>query len=805
MARRTAAPRRSLLVSSLGLTWLVATPLVAAALAGYTTSDVAFSWGNDAAGQLGNGVVSTSANQFNSPGAMQTPDGVRFREVCSGANATVAIDTDAKLWAWGVGPMLGAGATVTQSAVPVAVAASHRLRFVSISCGDAFAVAIDTTGHAWEWGGPNLPGNTAAVGPGSYVPIEIPAPAGAHFVTAAAGDDPIVIAIDSKGQAWSWGQGDGNRLGDGTTSPRAEPGPVTMPAGVRFVSVSMSADTQPTGFAVALDSTGQAWVWGPDQYLGDGLTSNSTGSSLVPVSVNMPAGVRFSTLSAGSFFAVALSTTGEVWGWGDDDAGPLGILNGCGGLFGGICATPTEATMPTGIHFTSLTAGNGFSAATDQDGRLWTWGADNFGDLGTGTQPVGNANDIPTPAAGIPRNRAVDAVFAGEAAGSTTALALPPVKAPASVSTIASSLTTPSRAFNPVSSMLISGTLAAGGALLLTFPAEIFNATFDQNYEEIRDSFKKRATDLRTRLHLTAKKAHETHETAAETTAAEETKEKAEAEGRRGLAFVVVLAFGGILGCLNDPGFGFSGKSAITYIGVLLAMVIGVAIPAGVAAVYHRRRHGSAPAQLRALPLGLLIAALCVLMSRLTGFQPGYLYGVVCGIVFSRSLPTNERGHIAALCAYTMLAVSFAAWFAWVPVNHGVARSGGATPLLLLDDLLASLFVSGLVGTALGMLPLRFLAGGAVKAWHRGAWAVTFVVSLFAVVQIMLLPHGHRAGAVPLVTTIVLFVIFGVVSLWFRDHWEAKAREREGKPEPSWRKRLRESLRPARSRDATSP
>jgi len=88
-----------------------------------------------------------------------------------------------------------------------------------------------------------------------------------------------------------------------------------------------------------------------------------------------------------------------------------------------------------------------------------------------------------------------------------------------------------------------------------------------------------------------------------------------------------------------------------------------------------------------------------------------------------------------------------------------------------------------------------------VKAWHRGAWAVTFVVSLFAVVQIMLLPHGHHSGSVPLVTTIALFVVFGVASLVFRDHYEAKAREREGKPEPPWRKRLREALRPAHTED----
>ena len=68
---------------------------------------------------------------------------------------------------WGSGFMLGAGTATTQSIEPIAVAAPSRARFVSIACGSSFAAAIDTSGQAWECGGPTLPGNTAAVGAAS--------------------------------------------------------------------------------------------------------------------------------------------------------------------------------------------------------------------------------------------------------------------------------------------------------------------------------------------------------------------------------------------------------------------------------------------------------------------------------------------------------------------------------------------------------------------------------------------------------------------------------------------------------------
>jgi hypothetical protein len=125
---------------------------------------------------------------------------------------------------------------------------------------------------------------------------------------------------------------------------------------------------------------------------------------------------------------------------------------------------------------------------------------------------------------------------------------------------------------------------------------------------------------------------------------------------------------------------------------------------------------------LHALPAGLFIAAGCVIISRLSDFQPGHLYGVVCVAVFTGALAKHEQGHAVAISTLITVIVAVAAWFAWVPVNAAAVQSGASWPLIVLDDVLGAVFTGGLIGSTMGMIPLRFLPGGALAAWHRGVW-----------------------------------------------------------------------------------
>jgi hypothetical protein len=240
--------------------------------------------------------------------------------------------------------------------------------------------------------------------------------------------------------------------------------------------------------------------------------------------------------------------------------------------------------------------------------------------------------------------------------------------------------------------------------------------------------------------------------------------------------FVGVLGAGSLLGSLLDPSFGANTRTLLTWLAIACAMAAGVALSAGVTLGYHRaKKRRGIDRKLRALPGGLAIAAACVAVSRLSGFQPGYLYGIVCGVSFGRELESHEEGHVVALSSVTRVILAILAWLAWAGVG-GPKLAPGALLGNLASDFLASFFVSGLVSTVISLLPLRFLPGHKLHNWHKGVWLGTFSLTLFVLVQVLLRPHSSSSAGshAPLITTIALFVLFGAGSIIFRQHFAKK-------------------------------
>jgi hypothetical protein len=95
----------------------------------------------------------------------------------------------------------------------------------------------------------------------------------------------------------------------------------------------------------------------------------------------------------------------------------------------------------------------------------------------------------------------------------------------------------------------------------------------------------------------------------------------------------------------------------------------------------------------------------------------------------------------------------------------------------LADDVFGSIFVGGLVGTVVGLLPLEFLPGGTLAKWRRDVWAGVFFVAMFLLIAVELRPAAgptHHGNA-PIVTAIVLFLIFGGATFWMKSYFAKRA------------------------------
>jgi hypothetical protein len=341
------------------------------------------------------------------------------------------------------------------------------------------------------------------------------------------------------------------------------------------------------------------------------------------------------------------------------------------------------------------------------------------------------------------------------------------------VAPIASRLGTPGEVFHSFGHDLLVAVIAVAVMLFIAFPANIFNQTFQENYEEILGMIANARRRIRTALGL------RTPEPEPEPESTAHGEKIAAPKPARPAWFVGTLVLGAILGGLLKPGFGFNTSSIEDFFAALFAFAFGSTISWYIARAFRRHHRYVHHTYLHALPLGIAIAAVCVVISRVTDFSPGYLYGIVVSIAWVESLSDRHNAHLTTISALSTLGVAIAAWLLWIPANHLALEPGSNGLEVLVDDTLASIFIAGLVGTVVNLLPLRGLPGGTILGWRRDAWAAVCFVAVFLLIEVELLPASGptHAGGAPWVTAIVLFILFGGLSFGMREFFARRHRE----------------------------
>ncbi|MGO8861154.1 MAG: RCC1 domain-containing protein [Acidimicrobiales bacterium] len=298
----------------------------------------------------------------------------RIVQIATSNSDGYALTSDGAVWAWGVASFgeLGNGSQPAYSTRAVKVDFPAGVRIATLANPMPFdgALAIDAKGHAWGWG-LNADGDLCLSGLTKLRPVEL----ALSGVTLATGARTHSL-VDSRGKVYACGSGAYGVLGTGSTTNSSVPVPVVgLPE-----SVSVTALTSSWEGSGALLSNGSYYNWGYNAagQLGNGSTANSD----VPVQVPLSEPVR-QVFQGGSGpkngQSVAILTNGAVWAWGDNDRGQLGDGTRTSS------DVPLHVDVPKGVSFAAVSSGGFASYAIDGSGRLWAWGDNRSGQLGTGS------------------------------------------------------------------------------------------------------------------------------------------------------------------------------------------------------------------------------------------------------------------------------------------------------------------------------------------------------------------------------------------------------------------------------------
>ena len=233
----------------------------------------------------------------------------------------------------------------------------------------------------------------------------------------------------------------------------------------------------------------------------------------------------------------------------------------------------------------------------------------------------------------------------------------------------------------------------------------------------------------------------------------------------RAIAIGTFLLAGAALYALLDQALGLTLTTAAELIALLGALLV-VTLVHDVLRGWIVARRRKQPFGLTVNTAGLLIAVALVTVSRALQLQPGLIFGAMTAAVFTKQLPERVDGRSRAGALCLLLAVSFAAWFGWMPVKAAVATAQNpGFGLITLDTLLATTWVVGVQSTMFAALPLPFMDGGKLSAWSRAGAVVIQVFALFVFVVAIMPPTTERFGQRPsLVTLVALLCAVTVVA-----------------------------------------
>jgi|WetSurMetagenome_2_1015567.scaffolds.fasta_scaffold177075_2 alpha-tubulin suppressor-like RCC1 family protein len=278
------------------------------------------------------------------------------------SRSSFGLQADGYVYAWGAAETTGTNSTGSVAS-PIQVVGAHR--FITIEGSYEHTMGLKDNGQVWVWG-QNTYGQfgTGVYGGGSSSPVQV---VGSHSFLQIFSGYQCSAALKETGQVWTWGRNNYGQLGANLAAASIS-SPVQVVGNHSFVRVMGGSE-----LFFGVKETNILWGWGRNDFgqLGD----NTLVAKSSPVQV--VGNHSFVQVRTSGYHCIAIKVDGTCWSWGVNSWGQLGTNN---------ITNYSSPVQVVGNHsFIAIGAEyNGSSYGLKSDGQVWSWGYNNYGQLGTG-------------------------------------------------------------------------------------------------------------------------------------------------------------------------------------------------------------------------------------------------------------------------------------------------------------------------------------------------------------------------------------------------------------------------------------
>lgn len=179
------------------------------------------------------------------------------------------------------------------------------------------------------------------------------------------------LMLTDQGELYSCGSNDFGQLGREGGQTRFE-----IVGGLAHYTVTGAVCG--ANHSLAMDQWGSLFSWGSDE---SGQLGHNQGSSTlrVPRLIKSLGTTRVTAIAAGLYHSAALTANGELYTWGSNSKGQLGLGRNTDMVF-----SPTLVESLSSVPLAGVACGGNHTLVVTRSGAVFAWGSNNHGQLGLG-------------------------------------------------------------------------------------------------------------------------------------------------------------------------------------------------------------------------------------------------------------------------------------------------------------------------------------------------------------------------------------------------------------------------------------